>query len=177
MEQIEGKFPKRSLVYLLICGAGIAAFVAVGLFPSHRSLDKLENEITKIRAEIERKKILAPLFAELLGKIRPNADTALPFPPLSPLPDEDTSKLSKMFGEMARQCDLRAGSVLPDLASLGGDSGTLLVDVLLNGEFYNFRKFLLLLGGQPYIKQIEQIQLREIPGGRELRLKLRLLIR
>jgi len=175
-EQIEGKFPKRSLVYLLICVVGVAAFVVIGILPAQRSLDKLEEEIAKVRAEIERKKILSPVFTELLGKVRSKEKTILPFPSPSPLPEEATGRLSMMFGEMARKCDLEANSVLPDFKSLGGDSGTLGVDILLKGGFFNFRKFLLLLGEQPYLKHIEEIQVREIPGGRKFRLKLRLLV-
>ena len=176
MEKIEGKFPKRSLVYLLICGIGVAAFVAIGLFPSQRSLTKLEKKITSIQVEIERKKILSPVFSQLLGKVRSKMGTVLTFPSLSPLPEEETGKLSSMFGEMARQCGLKAGSVLPDFKSLGDDSGTLRVNIFLKGGFFEFRKFLLLLGGQSYLQHIEEIQVREIPGAREFRLKLRLLI-
>ena len=175
-DQKEITFPKRSQIYLLICVAGVVLFILVALYPSHRSMAHLEREIAKIRSEIEGKKVLSPLFTQLLLKVRAGRQKPLPFPTPKPLPEEETGKLSRTFAQLARQCDLKAESVLPDLASLEKNAKTLRVDVRLSGGFFDFRRFLLLLGEQPFLQGIDEIRIREIPGARHFRVKLRLLI-
>lgn len=169
-------FPRQSIFYLFICLAGVAAFILVAIYPYHRSLSNLKKEIVRIKVDIEGKKILSPLFIQLLAKLRASEKTDLPIPAPKPLPEGETGKLASMFGELARQCELRVESVTPDFASLGGQSRNLRVDVLLNGGFFQFRQFLLLLAGQPFIHDIEEIRIREIPGGRQFRVKTRILV-
>ncbi|MFH0844749.1 MAG: hypothetical protein ABIG67_05690 [Pseudomonadota bacterium] len=169
-------FPKQSVFYLFICLIGVVAFILVAIYPSHRTLANLDKDIAWIKVDMEGKKILSPLFVQLLAKIRASEKTALPFPAPKPLPEGETAKLSFMFGEMARQCELRVESVTPDFASLASQSKNLRVDVLLNGGFFQFRKFLLLLAGQPFLQSIEEIRIREIPGGRQFSVKIRILV-
>jgi hypothetical protein len=46
------------------------------------------------------------------------------------------------------------------------------VNVLLRGDFINFRKFLINLGGIPYVQQIEEVAIQQKLDSKEFRLKV-----
>jgi len=173
MEQKQSiKLPGQSLAYLLMCGVGVLAFIAIGPYSSRKSLATLDMKITKIRGHIEEQKVLYPLYKELLEKIQVKGSDILPSPIKSKLPRDKTEEISVIFGEIAERCHLEAVSIIPDVMSLADGSGLLLVNAVMKGDFFDFRKFLIELGGVPYLEHIEEIHIREAKGGKELRLKI-----
>ena len=63
-------------------------------------------------------------------------------------------------------------SAVPNLGALTGDAQFIAVDIVLRGNFINFRKFLITLGGIPYLEHIEEIAIQAKPDVKEYRLKL-----
>ena len=177
MEQRQSiKLPGQSIGYLLMCGLGVLAFIAIGLYPSQRSLGALDMEITKVRDNIEEQKVLSPLYKELLEKTQVKGSDVLPSPIKSRLPQDKTEEIPVIFGQIARKCNLEAISITPDVMSLADGSGLLLVNAVMKGNFLDFRKFLIELGGIPYLEHIEEIHIQEAVKGKELRLKIWLVL-
>ncbi len=61
---------------------------------------------------------------------------------------------------------------MPDVDSLIGGAGFLKMTVVLKGELFDLHNFLVLLGEEPYLEHIEQIQIRTAQNLKEIRLKL-----
>ncbi len=173
MEQKQSiKLPGQSLAYLLMCGLGVLAFIAIGPYSSRKSLGALEMKITKIRSHIEEQKALSPVYNDLLEKMRVKGSDILPSPIKSRLPQDKTEEIPIIFREIAKKCNLDAVSIIPDVKSLDRDSGFLLVNAFVKGNFFDFRKFLIELGKVSYLEHIEEIHIQETIGGKELRLKI-----
>jgi hypothetical protein len=60
----------------------------------------------------------------------------------------------------------------PDLNSSGGSPSSLLYNVVLKGEFANFRKILIGLGSVPYLDRIEEINIQQYPSYMEFKMKI-----
>ncbi|MGA3206921.1 MAG: hypothetical protein ABSE05_03750, partial [Syntrophales bacterium] len=67
-------------------------------------------------------------------------------------------------------------SAFPDLYTLGGEQKFLLVNATLKGDFLNFRKFLIGLGGVPCLEGIEEIHIQQNEDGMEFKMKIWLAI-
>lgn len=61
---------------------------------------------------------------------------------------------------------------MPDLDSLIGGAGFLEMTVVMKGELFDLRNFLVLLGEVSYLEHIEQIQIRTAQDLKDIRLKL-----
>ena len=58
------------------------------------------------------------------------------------------------------------------MGALTGDARFISVNLVLKGNFINFRKFLINLGGIPYADHIEEIVIQGKTDAKEYRLKL-----
>ena len=173
MEQKQSvKVPRRSVVYLLMCAVGVLAFIAIGLYPSKRELSALDMKIAQARCQIGQHKELFPVYKGLLKRGETKGFSVLPFPVKSTLPLDKTEEIPVILGQLATRCNLKAISIVPDVLSLADGSGLLLVNALVKGKFFDFRKFLIELGGVAYLSHIEEIHLQKTMGGKECRLKI-----
>ncbi len=77
-----------------------------------------------------------------------------------------------MIQEIAQRSHLKIGGIVPDLDSLIGGAGFLEMTVVMKGELFDLRNFLVLLGEVSYLEHIEQIQIRTAQDLKEIRLKL-----
>jgi hypothetical protein len=73
---------------------------------------------------------------------------------------------------IADKAGLTMVSLKPDLSTLAGSSTSLLSNVVLKGEFANFRKMLIGLGDVPYLDRIEEISIQQYPDYLEFRMKI-----
>jgi hypothetical protein len=162
---------KASLSYLLVGVVAILIFVVIGFY-NYRSLNDLESDINKVKADIEEQRVMAPLYKELIEKIKIKTTKHLPFPARAKLPKEQHEQITTIFGDLARKANLEIVSITPDINSLAGGSGLLVVDAALKGDFFNFRNYLVALGNVPYLEHLGEIQIQTTPGGKEFRLKL-----
>ena len=61
---------------------------------------------------------------------------------------------------------------MPNVDSLIGGEGLLEMTVVMKGELFDLRNFLVLLAEVSYLEHIEQIQIRTAQDLKEIRLKL-----
>ena len=61
--------PGQSIRHLFICAGGILAFVVLAIYPYHKSLVRLDKEITKTESQIQEQEALFPIGKELLKSV------------------------------------------------------------------------------------------------------------
>ena len=162
---------KGSFSSLLVGVIIIVIFLVIGFY-NVRSLNDLDRDVQKIKADIEEQRIMAPLYNDLIEKIKVKTKKHLPSPAKAKLPREQHEQITSIFGELAKRANLEVVSITPDVNSLAGGSGLLVVNAALKGDFFNFRNYLIELGNVPYLEHLGEIQIQTIPGGREFHLKL-----
>ena len=166
------KLPGRSVAYLLICGFGVLAFILLGIYPNQKKLASLDKETNKISGQIEKHKILFPLYKNLLDEVRRKDLDVLPFPKKTKFAPDKTDRITFVFREIAKKSNLEVVSVAPDVKSMDNEAGLLLINTSLKGDFFSFRKFLIELGKVSYLERIEEIQVQAAQGFKEFRAKI-----
>jgi len=132
----------------------------------------LDKNIKQLNTKIETQKLLLPLFQKMLTEIDLKLPEGVAFPKGEKLTQEKAESIVSVFHELAGRSGLKVVEVSPDVESTLNGSGFLLMNVVVKGDFFKLREFLVALGGLPYLEKIEQIKLKNIEGGKEIRLKI-----
>ncbi len=156
----------------MICSLGILAFIALGIYPSQRSLGNKDMEISNLRSSIEEQNMLFPAYAQLQQRIQFKGSDILSSSVGTKLSIDKIEKLPSIFKKIAQKYNLTALSVAPDVMSFGSDSEFLLVDVVIQGNFFDFRKFLIELVNLDYLEKIEQIRIERADRAKKFNLKI-----
>ena len=172
MKAITSKLPPQSLILFLLCGAGIVAFIFLVILPSQRASAELDKEIEQLNARIEQQRILKPVFDSLFEKSKAKSSVKLPTIKKAKLARDEIPKLINHFQELAQRHHLKLQEISPDINSLKDNSGHLLMNLSLTGEFLNFRGFLVDVGALPALEHAEELKIRSVKTTRELQLKL-----
>jgi hypothetical protein len=165
------KLPSRTITYLLICG-GVLLAISLMIVYDHKILRDRDIEISTIKTQIDQQKILSPAFKDLIRRLRVKDPVDLPFPKKEKLPRDDMEKVLPVFQEIARGSNLTIKSFVPDVESLASGSQHLIMDVVVSGDFFDFRKFFMQLGELPYLERIERFVIRPVEGKKEISLRL-----
>ncbi len=147
-------------------------FIAIGIYSSRKFSEIKDREIKAIRYQIEGQKVVLPVYSDLLNKMRVSGPEVLTFPIKIRLSKDKIEEIPVRFAEIAKKCNLEAVSIIPDVMSLDRDSGLLLVNAFVKGDFFDFRKFLIELGRVPYLEHIERVHIKRTMKGKELRVKI-----
>ena len=162
---------KNSTIYLALCACGVLAFIVLIIMPLQRSLDLLDDEIVQRQEQLAKQRVLFPVYEELFDQLKQKDIKKLPFPDEADLSKEVTSEIPVIFAEMARRYDLEA-DVIPDVNSIPTGKGILKVRATLQGNFFDFRNFLVELGETPYLRHIEKIEVQPMPEFKQFTLEL-----
>jgi hypothetical protein len=164
-------FATRSLT-ILVMGAGIILILAYIGFYNYRSIAKLDTEISDLNTKINTHQSYAPMTKQLFERMKVKAARNLPLPPKAKLTGEQKDRISLMFRDMAHKSKMELVSVSPDINSMASGSKGMLVSATLKGDYYNFRTFLIELGEQPFLEKVDEIEIQQLPGTKEFRLKV-----
>jgi hypothetical protein len=165
------KLPGQSVTYLLICGAILLAFILIAIIPYQKTLADLDSERKGLQAQIERQKIIFPLYRDLLSKMQVRRSTVLPSPERAELERGKVDEISAVLRKMGQRNGLLVIRIVPDAKSITRGAGILMVSALLKGGLSEFRRFLVELGGLPYLRHIEEVRIQSVPGTKEFRLR------
>ena len=171
MKKIRSILPAQSLIYFLVCGAGILVFVLLIIIPTQKTSAELDKDIEKLRARIDEQRILKPVFDNLLKQLKRQGPTDLPATKKVKMARGDINKISGYLLEIARRSDLEIRDIKTDVNALD-NAEYLLIRIHARGDFKKFRNFLVDLGNIPSLEQIEEIDIRAIENSRELKLKV-----
>jgi hypothetical protein len=172
MKKILSILPPQSLIYFLVCGAGIIVFILLIIIPNQNTSAELDQEIEKLNDHIEQQRILRPVFDSLLDRAKKEYPTVLPATKKVKLERGDINKVSELLQDMARRHDLKIQDIRTDVDVIMNNTGYMLMRVHTTGDFMKFREFLVNLGTIPALAQIEEIKIRAIEGDREFKLKI-----
>jgi len=168
-------FATRSLT-LLVIGVGLILILAYIGFYNYRSIARLDTEINELNTKINTHQSYAPMTNQLFERMRVKAQRNLPLPAKTKLSGEQKDQISYIFKDMAQKSKMELLSVSPDINSLVGGSAAMLVHATLKGDYYNFRNFLIELGDRPFVEKVEEIEIQQVPGTKEFRLKVWLVV-
>jgi hypothetical protein len=166
------KLPPRSYVNIVICLAGIIAFILLVIYPQYQSQISLDHEIANLTTRIEEQKILAPLFKDLTTKGRSKIPEDLPFPQRQKLSKEEARKISFAIQAVIQKNDFTVENIVPDVNSLMDGSGFLKLSLVAIGDFFRLRDVLLQLSEIPYLEHIEMLQIETYDDLIKVSLKL-----
>ena len=176
IKKISMDLPKQSLTYIGVGVVVILLIILLGIVPLGKSLANLDARTTEVKYRIEEQQALAPFYQSLKERSGKEDMKFLPMPAKGSLPHAKISTISAVFSDAARSSGMSLVSANPQLSAMSGGAQTLPVNVTLQGSFFNFRKFLISIGGIPYVQNIEEISIQEAPNTREFRLKILLAV-
>jgi hypothetical protein len=162
----------RSAVYLVVSTVLIVAFILLVLYPTYRSLDKLDIEIVGVKQRIEKQKSLLPLYYELAKKSKRVVPDELPLPERRKFSESDIKLIPSIFKNIALKSGTEILSVNPDVTTLTDKSDVILVNAATKGDFSGLRNFLIEIGKLPYLKGIERIEIQQKAVNKELKIKM-----
>lgn len=156
---------------VIYCGI-IFLFMLSGILPLHQYNSNLIEKNTKLKNQIEEQKELGPTYSTLLQVVNSKELHILPNPEKKTIPRSEAGKFQDDIRTIAGRSGLMTLSLTPDLSTLAGSSKSLSHNVVLKGEFSNFRKMLIGLGTVPYLDRIEEISILQNPDSLEFRMKI-----
>lgn len=170
--KLNSRIPRQSLIYLGICLAGVLIFVLWGIVPAYMTLEELDTKSTSLSQRIEEQKVLLPFYKTLMNEGEKKESTVLPLPEKGILAQTKIGTLPANLSAVVRMSGMTLISATPNVAALTGDARFISVNLILRGNFINFRKFLIRLGGIPYVDHIEEIVIQGKADAKEYRLLL-----
>ena len=147
-------------------------FVVLTILPAMQSSTALDMEIKKIKGSMDEQKILTPVYNNLLRKTKFKKTKGIAASKKNKLVQGDTRKIIQRLNNFAKNSNITLVNVTPDVDTLIGGSGHLLINIVAEGEFINMHKFLFQLCELPFLEFIEQIKITSIRKTKEFRLKV-----
>jgi len=166
--------PKRSLIYILICASGILLFVVGGILPNQKAILDLESESVRIKSELRQQELLFPAFRKAIRTLHEKKKNDLPFPNKTSVAKKDIAIISAFFKKLSTECKLHFESGIPDVGKINKTSGIIPFNLVLKGDYFDFRFFLTQLMLVPYLEHIETFQIKSGSGMKEYRLRINL---
>jgi Tfp pilus assembly protein PilO len=174
MKKILSILPTQSIIYCLICGAGIIAFIFLIIIPSKKTSAELDRDIATVTDRIEEQRILRPVFDSLLKRAKQEAPTELPaFQAVKPATG-GINEITDLLRNIAQRHGLELKDISTDVTALIKNKKNMIMRIDLAGKFMQFRDFLLDLSAISTLVEIEEIQIHAIEGTREYGLKIRM---
>ena len=172
MTKILSILPTQSLIYFISCGAGIICFIFTIIVPHQNISSELDQDIEHLNDNIERQRILRPVFGSLLEKAKREYSTQLPVIKRDKLERGNIGKVTELLQDIAGRHKLDIQDIQTDVNAMMTSSGFIEMRIHATGDFMKFRDFLVDLGTIPFLEQIEEIVIRAIEQNREYKLKV-----
>ncbi|MFO7715686.1 MAG: hypothetical protein R6V78_14690 [Desulfosarcina sp.] len=168
---------QNSPVLVIICALGLLAFLLVVIYPNYRALKTYDRQIATTNAEIALRQTLAPIYRELIERVRLAPATRLKVVEKSSLDRADTGRLTQIFEAIAESACLTLESVVPDAQAFAQGDGRLQVDVVFRGDFLNIQTLINTLVEHAFVERILNIHLNSTQENKWIKLSVALLHR
>ena len=172
IKRITEIIPAQSLILFSLCGAGMLVFIFLFILPAQKTSAELDKKIEEKQGQIDRQKILKPVFERMLVKATAKSPTRLPMVEKAKLARGDMKRISAQIQSLIQRNNLQLKEITPDVNLSKERTGYLIIRLAVTGDFFNFRKFLLDLGSIPAMVHVQQVTIRSIEESREMRVKI-----
>jgi hypothetical protein len=166
--------PKRTAIIHLSWLGALLLFIIAVILPVQRAVIGLDRQIRDTQYEIDEQKSLQQIYQNLKTNSQTKVAGILPTPERSKLSRNLVSMVPSTITTIAKRAAMETLSVSPDVNALTNQSRSLLVQTVVRGEFMSFRKFLIGIGGLPYLERFEEIEILHDKDFTEFRMKIRL---
>lgn len=170
MNFVPGKqlnLPKQAAIYASVAAVVLLAFGLGVLLPNVLEMAELDRKIEETRLEIEKQKLMVPVFLELTRDAKENAMDKTSEDGPKRLPQAMIPDIGGLFEAVASKAGVTLVSAKPNPDSLGKER-RLSVRMTAVGELSALRDFLAALGRLSYLDKIEKIELGRGEQGAEL---------
>jgi hypothetical protein len=168
------KVHSSNLLYLAICSAGVIAFLFVAIIPNMSAMDQIEEDIVQLSRKVQSQGLLHPIYMELIKRVQQKTPQDLPLPARNKVSRKESDDIDQVFMALAKESGVNFVSAAPDASSYLEESGRLIMNVAYEGDFFNFRKLLVNICKLPYVRAIEQMQVKAETEMKRIHLKLSL---
>ena len=159
--------PKKAVAYAGFSLVAVLAFCLMVIIPNAVDLFETDRRINATAQEIEKQKLLVPLFLQLTKTIQGDLVPGDALTGPKQLSQEDVVNINDLMGELAAKASVTLGSAIANPDSLDKEM-RLSIRVVAHGELDKLREFLALLGRQSYLAKIERVTLSRKADGPEL---------
>jgi hypothetical protein len=166
--------PKQTVTNMIICLTGLLVIVLAGIVPNIISSANLDRKISNVKIRLDEQDKLNPVYKSLEKNVQQKASKVLPFPAKERLSRKSIDLFPAAFRDIAKKAGMDVISISPDLNSLSDNSTFLIINAVVRGDFFDFRKLLINLGGVTYSENVEEIQIKQNQDVMEFKLKIRL---
>ena len=161
---------------VIICLIGLALFIGFAVYPSHKKSLALDERILQLQAQVERQKVLNPVFGQvraLLDKTGHEDTEVLPMPEAIELAQPEIHGIQAVLNDIINESGLRTDVIKPEVNTLIDNTHRMRVYTAATGGFETFRGLLLNLGNRlPSLSHIERIDINRIEGSSSLKLEM-----
>jgi Tfp pilus assembly protein PilO len=170
MDKISINVSKKSFGYLAIYGA-IIFIVLMGILFLYYKIVNQVKENDKLTHQIKEQTELKPVYAALNAMKNKDA-LALPHPEKVAISRSEAGKFQDEFRMIAKKSGLTLVSIIPDMNTSAGSSPSFLHNIVLKGEFADFRRMLIGLGSVPYLDKIDEVNIQQNTDSMEFKMKV-----
>lgn len=173
-KELVGK--SASIMIVLLGLVVLVLFISLWIVPLRKSLDDMDLKIAELQERIEIEKKLMPLYVNLEEKIKMELPKLYPIPEKKTLPRYRIEEVLPTFARIAEESDMAIVFIDPDIIGLGNEPGLLKIDVVIQGDFFNFRNFLIEIAGIPYLEEIGEIKVERVASSLKFGMKILLAV-
>lgn len=165
--------PRQSIVYMVLAIAIVLIFIFAGILPMQKTLIGLDKQVADSQNQIEEHKVLSPIYKALeQSLLQAQSLQTRTMPSEVRLARSEISTIPVKMKSLASSVGMNLTSVIPETGSMTNDSNIMPLRIVLKGEFFNFRKFLIALGGIPYVLSIDEMSIRQADPNQEYTVKM-----
>ncbi len=151
---------RRILAYILFSMLALGIMFFWGILPVRQEIAELEKNRLHLESKIKEQEVLRPVYQSLQqrlqGKEYSSFLAALDFDDQ----DFDIESRPEMLTALAKAAGLQQASFAPRPDSLNREGQFLLIQGELQGQYQDFRNFLIQLSMDPNLRSLEQLRIQ-----------------
>jgi Tfp pilus assembly protein PilO len=168
------KLPPRLIFYAMAGLTGMLLLIFLILVPRQQRLAAMDQKIAALSDKQATQAALRPFYTSLQEKLSSEEGIDLPSTIREKPCKMDMNRLIDTFEQLADASRVQINESRPDFDSLKEKTGVWRFHLVLQGDFSDFRKFLVRLGTLPCLKRIERMTFGVLPDSEMLTLNLKL---
>ena len=164
------KLPRRSIIYMVVCGGGVLLFCLIGILPNFKALASLDAEIGTLHQKIREQKILFPVFKKMLARIEQPGTALTAATARKKLKRDQIVVFTDQIKTVAESNGLAIDENRVDIRRFQEKSGFLEMNFSMNGSLDGFRSFLIQTIDLPYDIRIGRFEIQPITQNKRFQL-------